>query len=180
MEITKFDIEGPLLIKPRIFHDERGYFFESYNEAVFSKLGLDVKFVQDNQSSSSKNVLRGLHFQHPPFDQGKLVRVLRGAVRDIAVDIRKQSPTFGKYISIDITADSNEMFWIPSGFAHGFLSLSDDTLFLYKCSNVYHKDSESGILWNDPDLDINWGTQNPIVSGKDLELKSFKNTESRF
>ena len=180
MEITKFDIEGPLLIKPRVFHDERGYFFESYNETTFKAIGLDLKFVQDNQSSSSKNVLRGLHYQHPPYDQGKLVRVVRGSVRDIAVDIRHHSPTFGKYMSIDLTAESNSMFWIPPGFAHGFLSLEDDTLFMYKCTNLYHKDSECGILWNDPELNINWGTENPIVSGKDLELASFKNIDSRF
>jgi len=180
MEITKFDIEGPLLIKPRVFHDERGYFYESFNESTFKNLGLDFKFVQDNQSNSSKNVLRGLHYQLPPYDQGKLVRVVKGSVRDIAVDIRRISPTFGQYISIDLTAESNTIFWIPPGFAHGFLSLEDDTLFMYKCTNLYHKESECGIIWNDPELNINWGIANPIVSDKDLELATFNNLDSRF
>jgi dTDP-4-dehydrorhamnose 3,5-epimerase len=180
MEISKFDIEGPLLISPKVFHDERGYFFESYNEATFQKNGLDMKFVQDNQSSSSKGVLRGLHFQHPPFAQGKLVRVVKGKVMDVAVDIRKNSPTYGKNICIELDAIKNEMLWIPPGFAHGFLSMEDDTIFLYKCTNNYHKESESGLLWNDADLNINWGVSHPIVSEKDLELKAFRNFESRF
>lgn len=180
MEITSFDIEGPLLIKPRIFPDDRGYFYESYNEPVFHKHGITVKFVQDNQSGSLKNVLRGLHFQHPPFDQGKLVRVLTGRVADVAVDIRKNSPTFGKHIKVELSAENKHMFWIPPGFAHGFLSLEDDTIFLYKCTNVYDKNSESGILWNDADLNIDWGTENPLVSPKDLELPSFRDLDSRF
>ncbi len=180
MEITSFDIEGPLLIKPRIFFDERGYFFESYNEQQFNKAGLSWKFVQDNESNSKKGVLRGLHFQHPPFDQGKLVRVLKGSVMDIAVDIRKSSPTYGKYVSAKLSAENHLMMWIPPGFAHGFISLEDDTLFLYKCTNNYHKESESGILWNDLDLSIDWGHPSPLVSEKDLELKPFCEIETRF
>ena len=181
MEVTRFNIEGPLLFKPRIFQDDRGYFYESYNEKVFHTLGLEMKFVQDNQSSSHKNVLRGLHFQHPPFDQGKLVRVLKGSVHDVAVDIRKNSPTFGQHLRVELSAFNNCMFWIPPGFAHGFLSLEEDTIFLYKCTNVYHKESESGILWNDKDLSIDWGSDGaPIVSEKDMELPSFQELESRF
>ena len=181
MEVTRFNIEGPLLFKPQIFYDDRGYFFESYNEEVFHSLGLQKKFVQDNQSSSHKNVLRGLHFQHPPFDQGKLVRVLKGSVYDVAVDIRKNSPTFGQHLRVELGAFNNFIFWIPPGFAHGFLSLEEDTIFLYKCTNVYHKESESGILWNDEDLSIDWGCDaTPIVSEKDMELPSFQELESRF
>lgn len=181
MEVTRFSIEGPLLFKPKIFYDDRGYFYESYNEKVFYDLGVNQRFVQDNQSSSHKNVLRGLHFQQPPFDQGKLVRVLKGRVYDVAVDIRKDSPTFGQHLRVELSAFNNFIFWIPPGFAHGFLSLEEDTLFLYKCTNVYHKASESGILWNDTDLAIDWGCDDaPIVSEKDMELPSFQQLELKF
>jgi len=180
MEIVKYDIEGPLLIKPRIFKDERGYFFESYNETNYSSAGLNFKFVQDNESCSSKNVLRGLHFQNPPFAQGKLVRVIKGSVIDIAVDIRKNSPTYGEHIKVELSEDNKYQFWIPPGFAHGFLSLSDETIFTYKCTNVYNKESEGGIIWNDPDLKIDWETNNPLVSEKDLILTAFNNLKSKF
>ncbi len=180
MQVESFDIKGPLLFTPRVFDDERGYFYESYNEEVFSKHGLNTRFVQDNQSCSKKNVLRGLHFQHPPFDQGKLVRVLRGSVIDVAVDIRRNSPTYGKHIKVTLSETNKLIFWIPPGFAHGFLSLEEDTLFLYKCTRVYHKNSESGILWNDPVLKIDWGIDTPLVSSKDLELPGFHMLKSTF
>jgi len=180
MEVTQFDISGPLLIKPRVFYDERGYFYESYNQQVFNTIGITDHFVQDNQSSSLKNVLRGLHFQHPPFDQGKLVRVLSGSVLDVAVDIRKHSPTYGKHLKVELSAKNQFLFWIPPGFAHGFISLEEDTIFLYKCTKLYDKQSESGILWNDPALNIDWGCNRPIVSSKDQELPLFNLVESRF
>ncbi|MBL7923112.1 MAG: dTDP-4-dehydrorhamnose 3,5-epimerase [Bacteroidia bacterium] len=181
MEVSRFDIEGPLLLKPRVFPDERGYFFESFNEQTFKTAGIDFYFRQDNQSYSHKNVLRGLHFQHPPFEQGKLVRVVQGSVLDVAVDIRRGSPSFGKHVKVVLRAGEHQLFWIPPGFAHGFLSLEDHTMFLYKCTNTYDKDSESGILWNDPSLDIDWGfSENPLVSPKDLELPSFSALDTRF
>jgi dTDP-4-dehydrorhamnose 3,5-epimerase len=180
MKVTGFDVAGPLLIEPAVFGDHRGYFFESYNKEQFSKHGIPNEFVQDNQSLSSKGVLRGLHFQNPPFEQGKLIRVIKGAVMDVIVDIRKQSPTFGKSLTMEITEKDHKMLWIPPGFAHGFVTLEDDTIFLYKCTNVYNKQSEGGILWKDPELLINWGIQEPKVSQKDLELPLFKDLISSF
>ncbi|HMT29440.1 MAG TPA: dTDP-4-dehydrorhamnose 3,5-epimerase [Bacteroidia bacterium] len=180
MKITNLALNGVMLIEPRIFTDERGYFFESYNEERFNKAGIHVEFVQDNQSLSSKGVLRGLHFQNPPFDQGKLVRVVSGSVLDVVVDIRKESPTYGQHLSLKLDALSSQMMWIPPGFAHGFVALEDQTIFLYKCTKVYNKDSEGGILFNDPDLNIDWGIKSPIVSEKDLELELFKNLNSKF
>lgn len=167
MEIIKTAIEGVLIIKPDVFGDERGYFFESYNKERFAKAGLDMNFVQDNESKSSKGVLRGLHFQKPPFAQGKLVRAIKGSVMDVAVDIRKNSPTYGKWVSHILSEDNKEMFWIPEGFAHGFLTLEDETIFSYKCTNFYNKESEGGIIWNDPDINIEWNIRNPILSEKD-------------
>jgi dTDP-4-dehydrorhamnose 3,5-epimerase len=180
MDIKKFDIEGPLLIAPKVFEDERGYFFESFHIEKYASAGIPLNFVQDNESKSSKGVLRGLHFQNPPFDQGKLVRVVKGKVLDVAVDIRKNSPTYGKHISVELSDENKLQLWIPPGFAHGFLSLCDETIFIYKCTNVYNKESEDGILWNDEDLKINWGIENPIVSDKDLILQSFKALNSKF
>lgn len=180
MEIKPAGLDGLLLITPRIFSDSRGYFYESYNEETFSRNNLDMKFMQDNESCSSKHVLRGLHYQHPPFEQGKLVRVLQGSVLDIMVDIRRNSPTYGKYEKVVLSAANKLMLWIPPGFAHGFLSLENDTVFLYKCTHTYHKESESGIIWNDPDLAIDWGVDNPLVSEKDLELPPFSAIDTRF
>lgn len=173
MNFTLLDPNGPVIIEPRVFTDERGYFFESYNEDVFVKAEIPLKFKQDNESLSSKGVLRGLHFQNPPYEQGKLVRVAFGAVRDVVIDIRKKSPNYGKNYIVDISAINKLMLWIPPGFAHGFVSLANDTLFLYKCTNVYNKEAESGILWSDPALNINWGVENPVVSEKDQQLASF-------
>ncbi|MBL7915760.1 MAG: dTDP-4-dehydrorhamnose 3,5-epimerase [Bacteroidia bacterium] len=180
MKVTPLALKGLLLIEPVIFTDERGYFFESFNEDRFRKAGIDVSFVQDNHSLSSKGVLRGLHFQKPPFEQGKLVRVAHGSVLDVVVDIRKNSPDYGKSLSMVLSSANNQMLWIPPGFAHGFLALENETVFLYKCSNPYHKESESGIIWNDADLNIDWGLTNPIISSKDLELPSFKDLVSVF
>lgn len=180
MEVTRFEIEGPVLIRPRVFADDRGYFYESFNESSFRNAGLETGFVQDNQSLSKKGTLRGLHFQNPPYAQGKLVRVVQGSVMDVAVDIRKDSPTYGKHISIELSAENKLMLWIPPGFAHGFITLEDDTLFLYKCTNLYNKESESGIIWNDDELKIDWGISTPLVSDKDMLLSSFRNCDNRF
>lgn len=176
MEFIKNNFKDLVVIKPTIFKDQRGYFFESYNRITFLNGGIEATFVQDNQSLSQKGVLRGLHFQAPPFEQGKLVRVLHGSVLDVVVDIRKESATYGQHFSIKLDANEKTMLYIPPGFAHGFLTLEDNTVFSYKCTNVYNKASEGAILWNDSDLNINWGINNPIISEKDqqaLPLKSF-------
>ena len=152
MEIIKTELEGLLIIRPDVFEDERGYFFESYNQEKFHKAGIDLKFVQDNESKSKKGVVRGLHLQSPPFEQGKLVRVMRGSVLDVAVDIRRNSPTYGKWAAIELSGKKKWMYWIPPGFAHGFATLEDETIFFYKCTNVYNKDAERSFLWNDPDV----------------------------
>lgn len=173
-------IEGLLVIKPDVFEDARGYFFESYNQEKFRELGIDATFLQDNESKSGKNVLRGLHFQVPPYQQGKLVRVIKGAVLDVAVDLRKSSPTYGEWASIELSEKNKWMYWIPAGFAHGFLTLEENTVFFYKCTQVYHKESEAGIFWNDPSLNIKWGIENPIVSEKDKTAGKFVDFRSPF
>ena len=180
MEIIKTSIEGLLLIQPKVFGDDRGHFFESWSRESFAKNGLDLDFVQDNQSLSSKGVLRGLHFQNPPYAQGKLVRVIKGAVLDVAVDIRKNSPTYGQHITVELTEKNKTIFWIPPGFAHGFVTLEDDTIFTYKCTGVYNKESEGSLLWSDKDLNIDWGVESPLVSDKDLIAGSFTNFKSKF
>lgn len=168
------EIEGVKIFEPRIFSDERGHFFESFNQEAFDlELTEKVVFVQDNESISKKGVIRGLHFQKPPFAQGKLVRVVQGAVIDVAVDIRKNSPNYGKSIAVELSAENHRQLWIPPGFAHGFEALNDDTIFLYKCTNYYSPQSEATLLFNDPDLPIKWHTKNPIVSGKDLIGEQF-------
>ena len=180
MEVTETGIEGLLVIKPKVFGDERGYFFESYHVQSFQKIGIEADFMQDNESLSAKGVLRGLHFQQPPFAQGKLVRVITGKVLDVAVDIRKNSPTYGEHYMVELSADNKLLFWIPPGFAHGFIALEDHTIFSYKCTNVYSKESEGCIVWNDPDLAINWGYAEPLVSAKDKEGAGFKEFISPF
>ena len=180
MEIIKTPLAGLLIIKPDVFEDERGYFFESYNREKFLTHGIDVTFVQDNESKSKRGVLRGLHFQNPPFAQGKLVRVMRGSVLDVAVDIRRESPTYGKWSSIVLSGKNKWMYWIPVGFAHGFLTLEDDTTFFYKCTNAYNKESEGAIRWNDPALGIDWDIKDPVVSPKDEVAPMFREFESRF
>ena len=181
MEVTETFIKGLFVIKPRVFEDARGYFFESYNNAAFEKAGLNLNFVQDNQSLSQKGVLRGLHFQNPPFAQGKLVRVITGSVYDVAVDIRKGSPTYGKHFGLELTKANKWMMYIPPGFAHGFLTLEDDTVFSYKCTNYYNKASEDCVLWNDPEIGINWDHKTePLLSDKDKEGKKIKDLISQF
>ena len=173
-------IPGLIVIEPTVFKDTRGYFFESYNEKRLEELGIQKHWVQDNQSCSQKGVVRGLHFQKPPFAQAKLVRVLRGACLDFAVDIRKGSPTYGQYVSTLLTADNFRQFYLPTGFAHGFAALEDDTVFAYKCSAFYNKASEGCILFNDKDLNIDWQVENPITSEKDLLGVAFKDFVSPF
>lgn len=180
MEVIETKIKGLLIVKPKVFADSRGYFFESYNEGVFKKHGIDVYFVQDNQSLSNAGVLRGLHLQAPPFAQGKLVRVITGAVLDVAVDIRNGSPTYGEHVAIELNEEDKTMFYIPPGFAHGFLTLRDNTIFSYKCTNLYNKDSEMTVLWNDKDLNIDWNIENPILSEKDVTGTPFKDFKSPF
>jgi dTDP-4-dehydrorhamnose 3,5-epimerase len=180
MQVKTTPIEGLLILEPRIFNDPRGYFYESYNKDAFSKIGIFSEFVQDNQSLSQKGIIRGMHFQAPPFDQGKLVRVIQGAVNDVVIDIRKNSKTYGQHFSIELSAENKKMFYVPPGFAHGFETLEDNTIFLYKCTNVYNKESEGGVFWNDPDLNIHWNSQNPIISEKDTFLPTFKNFTSPF
>jgi len=180
MEVINTEIEGLLVIKPKVYQDERGYFFESWNRELFKSNGIDVDFLQDNQSSSSLGVVRGLHFQNPPNTQGKLVRVISGSVLDVAVDLRKKSPTYGRHKSIILSGENKIMFWIPPGFAHGFSTLENNTIFSYKCSGIYDKKSEGSLLWNDPDLNIDWKIENPIVSEKDKKSERFINFNSRF
>ncbi|TLU99001.1 dTDP-4-dehydrorhamnose 3,5-epimerase [Dyadobacter luticola] len=173
MQIRETSIAGLVEIFPRVFEDSRGAFFESFNKQAFEKHGLPTNFVQDNQSFSIKGVVRGLHFQNAPFAQGKLVRVISGRVLDVAVDLRPDSPTFGKHEIFELRSDLNNFAYIPEGFAHGFAAL-EDSIFSYKCTNVYNKEAESGLLWNDPDLGIDWQVSNPIVSEKDEILPTFK------
>lgn len=169
MEVIKTDIEGVVIIEPRIFKDERGYFYESFSQREFEEKVCKTVFVQDNQSKSSYGVLRGLHFQKPPFCQSKLVRCIKGAVLDVAVDIRKGSPTFGKYVAVELTEDNHRQFFVPRGFAHGFAVLSEEAVFQYKCDNFYCKESEGAIAWNDPELAIDWRipAEKVILSAKD-------------
>jgi dTDP-4-dehydrorhamnose 3,5-epimerase len=155
VKIVECEIPGPLIIEPRVFGDERGFFFESWNADSFAGAGLDLTFVQDNQSRSQKGVLRGMHFQNPGA-QGKLVRVTRGAVFDVVVDLRRSSPTFGKWIGVTLSAENKRMFWVPEGFAHGFLTLEDDTDFLYKCTAPYAPQHEASLAWDDPAVGIEW------------------------
>ncbi|HNR21313.1 MAG TPA: dTDP-4-dehydrorhamnose 3,5-epimerase [Bacteroidia bacterium] len=180
MIFEKLPLEGLVLITPEIFNDARGYFFESYNKDAFFKNGIDIDFAQDNQSLSFKNALRGLHFQNPPYEQGKLVRVICGSVNDVVVDIRKTSPDYGKHFSIILSSKENKMLWIPPGFAHGFATLEDNTIFSYKCTKVYNKESESGIIFNDESLGIDWSITNPVISDKDMELKKMSQADIRF
>jgi len=180
MDIIKTPIEGLLVIRPKVFGDKRGYFFESWSKDTFEKNGLDFDFVQDNQSLSGKGVLRGLHFQNPPFAQGKLVRVIKGAILDVSVDIRKDSPTYGQHLSVELSEKTKTIVWIPPGFAHGFLTLKDNTIFSYKCTGAYNKESEGALLWNDKELNINWEINDPLVLEKDLVAGNFKNFVSKF
>ena len=167
MKVTALPIDGVLLIEPQIFGDARGWFYETYNEERYRVAGVCETFVQDNQSFSQKNVVRGLHFQKPPFTQAKLVSVIQGAVLDVAVDLRAGSPTYGQYVSAVLTGENHYQLFVPKGFAHGFSVLEDNTIFAYKCSNLYNKESEGNIVYNDPDIHVEWGVDNPILSEKD-------------
>ena len=170
MKVQQTNIEGVYIVEPVLHGDERGYFMESFSERDFeAQTGLKVRFVQDNESCSRKGVLRGLHFQKEPYAQAKLVRVVRGKVLDVAVDIRPESPTFGKYVATELSAENHRQMFIPKGFAHGYVVLEDDTVFQYKCDEYYHPEAESGIAWNDPQIAINWGVaeNEVILSEKD-------------
>ena len=182
MEVIKTDIEGVVIIEPRIFQDARGYFFESYNKREFDEKVAKVDFVQDNESCSTYGVMRGLHFQRPPFAQAKLVRCVRGKVLDVAVDIRKGSPTYGKHVSCLLTEDNHRQFFIPRGFAHGFAVLSDVAVFQYKCDNYYHPEADGGISILDETLDIDWmmDQSRAILSDKDKCHSLFKDFDSPF
>ncbi len=181
MNFERTSIEDVILIKPTLFGDDRGYFFESFHQQKFNEfVGKQINFAQDNESKSSKNVLRGLHFQAPPFAQGKLVRVIQGSVLDVALDIRKSSKTYGQFVSFVLSADNKMQAFIPEGFAHGFLTLEDQTIFQYKCTNYYHPQSEGSILWNDSALSIPWNVEQPILSPKDEKGMLLKDFHSPF
>lgn len=168
MNVITCEIDGPLILEPKVFGDERGFFLESWNATSFAEIGLDTTFVQDNHSRSQKGVLRGMHFQNPA-PQGKLVRVVRGAVFDAIVDLRRSSPTFGHWTGVTLSAENKRMFWVPEGFAHGFLTLEDDTDFLYKCTSAYLPQNEHSLAWDDPEVGIEWPLQGvePKLSSKD-------------
>lgn len=179
MNVIKTKIEDVLIIEPKVFGDERGFFVETFNLERYKETGIDWEFVQDNLSSSMKGVLRGLHFQKDPFAQGKLVQVIKGKVLDVAVDIRKNSSTFGQYISVELSGENKKQLWIAPGMAHGFLALENDTIFSYKCTNLYNPTAEGGLLWNDKSLNIDWkleenGIKDPIVSEKDAKNVSWQ------
>ncbi|WP_276500622.1 dTDP-4-dehydrorhamnose 3,5-epimerase [Terrimonas pollutisoli] len=182
MPFITTDIPGLLVFEPKIFEDSRGYFFESYNEKTFQQQGVNIRFIQDNQSSSSYGVIRGLHYQLNPHAQAKLIRVLQGSILDVAVDIRKGSPTYGKHFDIELSAENKKQLLIPRGFAHGFSVLSEKAEVLYKCDAFYHKESEGGIRFDDPSLNINWQipADKAIVSDKDLVLPFLAESQSNF
>jgi dTDP-4-dehydrorhamnose 3,5-epimerase len=175
-------IKDLIIIEPKIWKDDRGYFYESFNKKTFADAGINLEFVQDNQSFSQKGTLRGLHAQANPFAQGKLVRVIQGRVLDVAVDIRKNSPTYGQHFSIELSGENFRMFWVPPGFLHGFITLEDQTIFAYKVTGLYDKASELGVIWNDKDLNIDWklNPEEIILSEKDKQLGSFKDFKTSF
>ena len=182
MPFKETGIQGLYVFEPKVLSDERGYFYESYNENIFNDFGITTRFVQDNQSYSKKNTIRGLQYQLNPNAQAKLVRVIYGEVLDVAVDLRRHSPTYGKHFSVRLSADNHLQLYIPRGFAHGYSVLSETAIFFYKCDGFYHKESERGILYNDPDLAIDWlvNEQDAIVSQKDKLNVSFHSAESNF
>ena len=180
MTITETPFRKLLIIKPRIFHDDRGYFYEAWNQLVFAETGIPETFVQDNQSGSGKDVIRGLHFQLPPHEQGKLIRVITGSVLDVVVDLRKNEPTFGQHYKMVMKASDHKMLYIPPGFAHGFLTLEEGTVFSYKCTKAYHAPSERSLRWDDPGLGIDWGIDSPQLSEKDKRAPLFRDFISPF
>jgi dTDP-4-dehydrorhamnose 3,5-epimerase len=179
MELIPTEIEGLLIVEPRVFGDERGFFLESWNRYRFAQIGLDLDFVQDNHSRSARGVLRGLHYQQPN-PQGKLVRVVAGRAWDVAVDLRAGSPTYGRWVGVELSAENKRMFWVPPGFAHGFLSLEDDTDFLYKCTAFYDPANEHSLMWNDPTVRIDWPLEGikPQLSAKDKAGKPLQDVEA--
>lgn len=182
MEVIKTDIDGVVIIEPCVFRDQRGYFFESYSKREFDEKVRPVDFVQDNESMSTKGVMRGLHFQRPPFTQSKLVRCVKGAVLDVAVDIRKGSPTYGRHVAVELTEDNHRQFFVPRGFAHGFAVLSDVAVFQYKCDNYYHPEADGGISLADSSLGIDWriDTKEAILSEKDLRHPLLRDFDTPF
>jgi len=168
-EFIGLEIEGLVLIKPKVFYDNRGFFMETYTKKEFESHGIKIEFVQDNHSWSIKNTLRGLHFQKQPHAQAKLIRCISGEIIDVAVDLRKDAKTFGKHVKVNLSAENKNMLYIPEGFAHGFLVLSDYAEIIYKVSKFYNKDADSGIIWNDPDLNIDWAAKSPLLSDKDAK-----------
>lgn len=180
MRLIETGLDSLLIIEPKVFHDSRGFFFEGYNRKTYAEFGLDIEIVQTNISQSQAGVVRGLHFQSPPYAQGKLIRVLKGAVLDVAVDIRKKSATYGQHFSIELNEENKKGLWIPPGFAHGFRTLKDDTLFYYDCTAFYNKESEGSLRWNDPSLGIDWGIENPVLSEKDAAAPLFTDFETQF
>lgn len=182
MKVTETKLKGCFIVEPNVFKDDRGYFFESFNERTFNSLiGEEVHFVQDNQSFSSKNVIRGLHSQVGEFAQAKLVRVIAGEVIDVAVDARPNSPTFGQHVAVKLSAENQKQLFVPRGFLHGFSVLSETAVFFYKCDNYYNKESEQGVIYNDPQLNINWEVEKSeeIISDKDLILPTFSDVFNR-
>lgn len=180
MEIIRNIFDGIALVQPDVFADERGYFYESFNEAKYRELLGNLEFVQDNVSKSKFGTVRGLHYQVGLHAQGKLCQVLKGRVIDVAVDVRFGSPTFGKYYSAELSEDNHHQLWIPPGFAHGFSVLSEEVIFQYKCTSLYHKGSERAIRFDDPEIAIDWKVEHPIVSAKDLQAKRFSEMEKEF
>ena len=181
MEIIKTKLAGVFILKPKVFGDHRGYFMETYSERVFSKLGLCTDFVQDNESfTAQKGTLRGLHFQNDPMAQTKIVRVLSGAVMDVAVDLRKGSPSYLQWEAVELSAENKRMFYIPRGFAHGFLTLTDDVTFLYKVDNLYAPDCDRSIRFDDPAIGVHWGVRDPILSDKDKNAPLLKDSDCNF
>lgn len=182
MNVVKTPIDGLLIIEPRVFHDARGYFVETYNEQRYREAGVDAMFVQDNQSCSTYGVVRGLHFQKPPYTQAKLVFCTKGRVLDVAVDLRKESPTYGKWYAVELSEENHRQFYIPRGFAHGFSVLSEQAVFTYKCDNLYHPEAEGGLLLSDPDVAIDWQVPEDkrVISEKDTKHPLFKDLISPF
>ena len=180
MKVHKCDIEGVVIIEPRIFADDRGYFFEAFSEREFAEQVCDTHFVQDNEVRSSYGVVRGLHFQLPPHAQSKLVRVAKGHILDVAVDIRQGSPTFGQYVAVELSDENHRQLFVPRGFAHGFVTLTDDVEFLYKADNYYAPEADGGIRWNDPEIGVEWGVEDPILSRKDENAPLLKDAVTGF
>lgn len=181
MDFIKTSLNDVIIIEPKVFGDDRGYFFESFNQREFEEaIGRQVNFCQDNQSLSNTGVVRGLHFQTPPHAQGKLVRVSQGSVLDVVVDLRKNSSTFGQHLSVELSAENNRQLWVPEGFAHGFATLEDQTIFQYKCTEYYQPTSEKSVLWSDEHLNIDWKVKNAIVSAKDELGEKWKEFNSPF